>query len=233
MPQSKYFQKLEDRVPAANGVVFLRGAQINGAQSAVTTVTVQEPHGLVAADLFLYALDRFTVTTDRVFTVDSVTATTVTFTGAAFTFPDEALLVPMGTDTGGNLRADGSFELPNWDGSSVTIYRDIAADVAFTNATVPVDPGGELTFYGDGSTFWLVIIDNGRRPVQVYRDIGAAAAAGPFNFFRQDDPPGSPTLDPVTMWIDTGPTGPDIMYIWMTQGDGSNAWTEIIRGQSV
>jgi len=170
MSLSRYFVNIEDRVPATFVTVYGRGCMVNGAQTAVTTVTVHAGFDLAASDKFLYAETPTNVKTDRIFTVSSVTASSVTFSGLAHSFADASLLVPLGTDSVGI--ASGN---PNWDGSGVTIYEDPAGTLAATNSTVSVFPGGEAGFWGTGAPLWLVAHTAAGRPTRVYLDVGGVS----------------------------------------------------------
>jgi hypothetical protein len=114
-----------------------QGAVVNGAQEAVNTVTVHSPNGLAVDDLFVYALDNRTVFMDRIFTCSARDSTSVTFTGAAFTFPDKGVLINLGTDSV-TVRSDGTWPPPNYDGSNVNAFEDASQQNVIANARVTV-----------------------------------------------------------------------------------------------
>jgi hypothetical protein len=223
MSLSRYFLDIEDRVPVKDIVVYNRGAVVNGVQNDVNTVTIHSDSDFAVSDKFLYAQDRTNVITDRVFTVSAVTATTVQFSGDTFSFPDKSLLVPLGTDTVA-ARADGSWPLPEWDGSPLTVYQDPGGDDAYTNSQVNSLAGGEVGFWGTGEIVWVVCRSNLGAPLRVYPDMapgGGAAAAGA-------------TL-PATgtngqfFWYREGAGKASILYIWGPAKDNTEDWNEIYR----
>lgn len=219
----RYFFDVEDRVPCANGVVTPRGAIVNGAQSS-TAITVHAGHGIQTGDKVLYALNRKNVTMDPVYTVATAAATTLTF-AAAVTVPDQSIFVTLGADTGATQNTDGSYTPPNWDGSTVTVYKDPAGDSSHTNATVPKDPGGEIGFWGNGSVVWVVCIDHGRKAHRIYPDIGP----GTSGMARVSALPASANDGDLVVLAGDGTTTPDIVYQYLTDSTGVAGWTEAYR----
>ncbi len=164
----RYNITMNDNLPAGTVVCYGKGAIVDGAQAATNTVTVHATHDFQIGDKFLYALTRVNIRTDRVFTITGTAATTITFSGAAFAFPDGVYIVPLGTDTGGVLQTDGTYSQIQWDGSGIAVYSDPNLDDAFSAANVPVEPGGELGFWTDEAEIWAVSRQTGGKPVRVY-----------------------------------------------------------------
>jgi hypothetical protein len=222
MSLSRYFLDIEDRVPVSAFAVLERGAVVNGDQAAVNTVTVHEGHDFAASDKFIYALARDNIRIDRIFTVSSVTATTVVFSGATFSFPDKALLINLGVDTGGVIQNDGSYSKLEYDAAAITVYKDPAGDAAWTNSQVDVDPGGEVGFYGDGRVVWGVALDTGGRGIRIYPDVGSAAAsAARGTSLPSDGTPGQLFI------LDGGAGVADIVYIRVEFSDDTFDWLEL------
>jgi hypothetical protein len=169
MSLTRYFLDIEDRIPASQIAVLERGAIVNGAQTGVNTVTVHDGHEFAISDKFLVQGPPST----RVFTVSGVADTTVTFSGNTFSFPDKAVLLNVGADTGGTQNDDGSWAKLNWDAGAISAYKDPAGDDTWTNGLVTVEPGGEVGFWGDGRILWLAVLDSGDIAVRVYPDFGA------------------------------------------------------------
>lgn len=164
----RYNVTMNDDLPAGLVGLYSRGAIVNGSQAATNTVTVHATHDFAANDKFLYALTRSNIQTDRVFVVTATTTTTVTFSGAALAFPDLSMLVPLGVDSGGVLQPDGSYSKIEWNGTDILAYKDGNGDSAYTLATVPVEPGGELGFWSTESDLWGISRNTGGKPVRVY-----------------------------------------------------------------
>lgn len=164
----RYNITMNDNLPAGLVACYTRGAIVNGDQADTNTVTVHETHDFQIGHKFLYALTRSNIQTNRVFTITAKAATTVTFSGAAIAFSDGTHLVPLGTDTGGVLQTDGTYSPLNWDGSPIQTFSDPNEDDAYTNATVPVEPGGELGFWTEEADLWAVSRQLGGKPVRVY-----------------------------------------------------------------
>lgn len=225
MPRQVHFD-ISPRVPAVDLIAYQRGARVNGVQAAVTTVTVHGDHGFANSDKFLYALDSGNILIDRVFTVSSFTSTSVTFSGDAFSFPDAAYLVNIGADTV-VVNSDGSWPIPLWDGSTVTMYSDSVGNNTITKYVMPND--GEVFLWVSATPFWGVARDNGTRPVKIYQDVGGAS--GP-SLIRSTTAPSNPVLG--DFWLkDQGAAEPDIMYQYVEHGDDANDWSEYSRGQSL
>jgi hypothetical protein len=174
---------MNDDLPSGLVNIYTRGAIVNGAQSAVNTVTVHDTHDIQVGDKFLYALSRTNILTDRVFTVTARTATTITFSGGVFSFTDKNHLVPLGVDTGGVLQADGTYSALNWDGSTVSVGKDPNLDSLYDDAEVPVEPGGELGFWSDIEDLWGISRFTGGKPVRIYilgvPTVATSAVLGP------------------------------------------------------
>jgi hypothetical protein len=204
MSLSRYFLDIEDRVPASQLAVLERGAVVNGAQTSVNTVTVHAPHEIVTGDKFLYCPTRTNVLAPpgmaRVFTVTGYAATTVTFSGSTFSFPDKALLLNVGADTGGSQNDDGSWQKLNFDAAVVSIYKDPAGDDAWPNSRADVDPGGEVGFWADGRVVWACTLDSGNRPLRVYPDMGASGS--PLAIRSAVEP--TPAQGTVMIWVESG-----------------------------
>jgi len=219
MSLSRYFLDIEDRVPVSAFAVLERGAVVNGDQAAVNTVTVHEGHDFAGSDKFIYALARDNIRIDRIFTVSSVTATTVVFSGATFTFPDKAYLINLGVDTGGVVQNDGTYSKLEYDAAAITVYKDPAGDAAWTDSQVPVDPGGEVGFYGDGRVLWGVALNTGGLGIRIYPDVGSAAASAA----RGTGLPGAPT--PGQLFILDGGSGVgDEIYAYVKFSDDTFNW---------
>jgi len=225
MPRQVHFD-ISPRVPAVDLIAYQRGAMVNGAQSTVNTVTVHGDHGLETDDKFLYALTYDNILYERVFTVSSSTATTVTFSGDAFSFPDASFLVNIGADTVAVL-SDGSWPLPEWDASDITMYSDSVGNNSESAHSLPND--GEVFMWVDATPFWGIARDNGRRPCRFYRDVGGEA--GP-SVTRSTTAPSNPVYG--DFWVkDQGDGLPDIMYQYVENGDDTDDWVEYSRGQSL
>jgi hypothetical protein len=159
---------------ADRAIIYKAGAVVNAAQTVAAggTITVRAGHAFTSGDKYLYALTRRNVKMSPVYTGATAATTTITC-NVAITVPDAALLVPLGTDTVA-ARSDGSWPAPNYDGSAATIYKDPAGGSSYTNATVDVEPGGEVHFYysdADGP-LWAVLVDSLGRVVAVYEGVG-------------------------------------------------------------
>ena len=224
MSLSRYFLNIEDRVPVKNFAVLERGAMVNGVQSAVTTVTVHDGHDLATDDKFIYCQTRTNTQLTRIFTVSSSTATTVTFSGATFSFPDKALLLNLGADTGGVIQNDGTYSKLEFDAAAVTIYEDPAGDSAITNSQASIDPGGEVGFYADGSVVWATTLDSGGLPNRVYPDVGSAGSIAP----RSTALPTAGTPGQYYV-LDGGAGVGDIVYMWIKGSGDTYDWTYIIQ----
>lgn len=169
---------IEDNVPAASIVALPRGGIVNGTQAAVNTVNLFRGHEFIVGDKFIYGIDRVTIRADRVFVVTAITSTSVTFSGAVFSFPNLSILVNLGPDTGGAAQADGSFLRPNWNGSRVVAYSDPDAQTAITSAIVTLDAGGEAGFWTTTTTpIWVVGRDGQTLPVRLYIDLNDLSTA--------------------------------------------------------
>jgi len=227
MSLARYFLNIEDRVPVSKVVVLERGAIVNGAQSAVNSVTVHAGHEFATSDKFLYCPTRVNVQgppSARVFTVSGTTDTTVTFSGNTFSFPDKALLLNLGVDTGGTQNDDGSWQKLNWDAAAISVYKDPAGDDAWTNSNVTRDPGGECGFWGDGRVLWLAAVDSADKALRVYPDFGSTGSS----IIRSATEPtvGNQTI----IWIEAGgaPGGGDRIKIGKVQWDDSTwDWVDI------
>ena len=217
---------ISPRVPAVDLIAYQRGAMVNGAQANVNTVTVHGDHGLATSDKFLYALTYDNILLDRVFTVTSSDATSVTFSGDAFSFPDASFLVNIGVDSV-TVNSDGSWPRPTWDGSTVTMYSDSVGNNSITKLSLPND--GEVFVWVNTTPFWGIARDNGTRPCRVYRDVGGGS--GP-KLTRSTTAPSNPIYG--DFWLkDQGAGLPDIMYQYVENGDDANDWVEYSRGQSL
>lgn len=228
MSLARYFLNIEDRVPAAKVAVLERGAVVNGAQSAVNSVTVHAGHEFATSDKFLYCPTRTNVQgppSSRVFTVSGSTDTTVTFSGNTFSFPDKALLLNVGQDTGGAQNDDGSWQKLNWDAAAITVYKDPNGDAAWTNGNVTPDPGGEVGFWGNGSLVWLAVLDSGDIARRVYPDLGSTGTTA----VRSTTTPTVPNGQ-VILWIKPlgAPGGGDRIYIGPVYwSDSTWDWFEV------
>jgi hypothetical protein len=150
-----------------------RGGLVDGAQSLVNTVTVFTGHQLAIGDKFLYALSVDNISMERVFTITNVVTNAITFSGDAFSFPDESILVNLGADTGGLQRADLTWEPPNYD-ASLDISSDPELSTTFKALTVP--PNKEIGFWIDDTLvpFWALIVDGGTKAYRVFMDLGSS-----------------------------------------------------------
>lgn len=231
MSLARYFLDIEDRVPVTKIAVLERGAIVNGAQTGVNSVTVHAGHEFATSDKFLYCPTRMNVQgppSARVFTVSGTGDTSVTFSGSTFSFPDKALLLNLGQDTGGAQNDDGSWQNLNWDAGAITVYKDPAGDDSYTNGNVSVDPGGEVGFWGEGLVVWLAAIDTSDRAIRVYPDFGGSGAT----VIRSATEPTVPNGQ-VIVWVESegAPGGGDRIHIgpiywsdttwdWYDVGDG-------------
>jgi hypothetical protein len=228
----RYFLNIEDGVPCVKIAVLERGAIVNATQNAVNTVNVHAPHEIAASDKFIFCPSRTNVVSPpgsaRVFSVDSVTATSVTFSGSAFSFPDLALLLNAGADTGGGTNSDGTTQKLNWDAVAVAVYKDAAGTNAWTNSLVDVTPGNEVGFWGNGRITWIAAIDGGDRAVRVYPDVGASGAS---HIVRSTTDPAPGDGTPM-LWVEAAgaPGGGDRLKVWMTDG-AAWAWWDIIDAE--
>lgn len=225
MSLARYFLNIEDRIPARWINVLERGAIVNGAQASVNTVTVHEGHEIATSDKLYYCPDRTNIQTARVFSVSSAAATSVTFSGGTFSFPDKSLLLNLGADTGAEQQNDGSFSLPNWDAAVITVYKDPAGDDSWTNGRVTVDPGGEFGFWADGRTVWCVVRDSGGIPKRIYMDV---APAGGATASRGSSLPSTGTPGQLFI-LSQGAGQPDIIYARVKFSDDTYDWLEMIR----
>lgn len=171
MAQLRYSLSVGDRIPVHTAVVYKRGAIVNGNQNLVETVTVHEGHDIQIGQKFLYALTLSNIILTRVFTCTGRTATTVSYSGA-FTWVNRCLLVPLEADTGGTQNPDGSFNKPNYDGSTVVASVDPNGDDDYIASEVPVEPGGYLGFFTETADVWIIGMDSQRRPVRVFIESG-------------------------------------------------------------
>ena len=168
MPAFRYVFNMEEHRPALKVSVLERGALVNETQTAVNTVTVHSPHDFAIGDKFLYALTRSNIRTERIFTVTASADTSVTFSGAPFTFPDKSHLINLGADTGGVLQTDGSYSKLNWDGSTVDVSKSPDLEDLYTNSEIAIDPGGEVGFWADATDIWVVARSTGGAPLRIY-----------------------------------------------------------------
>lgn len=222
--------QLGDRLPAHDTVVYTRGAIVNGNQNAVNTVTVHAGHDFQIGDKFLYALSRSNVTKSRVFAITGTTATTITYSGGSFTWPNGAFLVPLGVDTGGVQQPDGTFTDPNYDGSSLSVYSDPAGDSAYLYARVPVEPGGDLGFWCATSDLWILARDSRGRIVRFYIVSQAAAGGaggGSVSVASDTSVPGD-NNNPSFLVVRAGATG-DIVYMWLKDSSDAYHWEQILQ----
>ena len=171
MSAHRYSLKTDPRLSAVSAVIYPAGAVVNGDQASTTTVTVMSGHSFAASDKAVTAGDRRSVIIDAVHAMSSIAPTVLTLSTAA-QFNDLDYIVNLETETGLTTNPDGSIALPSWDGSSVTVWKDSDKTNAYTNATVPVDSDGEIVFYGQGDSYWVVLIDSSRNGVQLYAGIG-------------------------------------------------------------
>lgn len=178
----RFSLQMGDRLPAHTAVVMGRGAIVNGNQTNVNAVAVHSGHDLSVNDKFYYALSRSNVIRTRVFTVTVKTATLITYSGAPFSWPSGAFLVPLGVDTGAELQSDGSWSDPNFDGSPLTAYSDPNGDGSYPYAEVPVEPGGDLGFWCATFEVWILALDSRRRIVRVYIQSAGGSSSGPTVF---------------------------------------------------
>lgn len=177
MPAFRYVFNMEEHRPALRVTVYPRGGIVNGAHvTPINTVLIHNTHDLQIGDKFLYALTRSNILTERIFTVTARSATGVTFSGLPFSFPDKAMLIPLGVDTGGVLQADGTYSKINWDASTVSVGKDPNMDALYTASTVPIEPGGEVGFWANASDIWVIARSTGGQPLRAY--IFASLAIG-------------------------------------------------------
>ena len=223
MSLSRYFINIEDRSPIEYVTAYPQGAVVNAAQADVNTVAVHDPHGLTEGDLFLYGIDRLNVSAGRVFEVSAFTATTVTFTGSTFSFPDNALLVHLGSDTV-TARSDGSWPLPNWDGSPVGVFSDPGGVTSLDNSSVRADPGNEAGFWAAGETYWLVGRSALGRPDRVYLDVGPSNGGSRTGAIL---PPSG--VNGEFFWYRSGAGTPSILYIYGPDSGDTSDWNEVMR----
>lgn len=217
MPLCYYFHNVEDRTPARYATIYPRGAVVNGAQANVNTVTVFAGHEIQTGDKFLAFVDDRTPLAERVFTVSTAASTSLIFSSEAASFPDRAVLVGIGTDSG------STYPTLAYDGSSLTVYKDPGSSTAWTNANVDVPPSGEITFHANGRPVWSLIRNAYGRPTRVYVDVGPE---GPVLAGGSALPA---TGVPRQTFVLEGAAGTaDIVYCWLKQSDDSYDWIEVI-----
>lgn len=224
----RFFVTIDDRLPAHDFVVYTRGAIVNGAQNAVTTVTVHPTHDIQIGDKFLYALNRTTILKNRVFTVTGRTATSVTFSGGANSFPDRALLVPLGTDSGGVQQPDGQFSDPAWDGTVVNAYRADGED-GYALAQVNVDAGGEVGFWCDTVDIWAIARNTRGNPLRVYMLSASGAAAGGGGVTLVTSDPGSGNAGDLILVYNSGSGEGATLKVWAADSSDVYHWETIIQ----
>lgn len=184
MAKAHFFIATNDRIAARYATVYKAGARLAADASASTSITVHAVHGVSNGNKLVYGLTRTNVGVRVPYTVSDVSSSldTAITVSPALTASAESLLVNLEADTGLALQSDGSYTAPEFDGSTVTIYSDPNGDVTITNSTVTMEAGGEISFYADAGTYWIVVHDFRRQIVRVYPDIGpnpTSTVAGP------------------------------------------------------
>jgi len=229
---SRYNLQLGGRLPLHDAVIYPRGAIVNGNQNNVAQVTVHNGHDFSVNDKFYYALSRSNIYKQRVFSVGSngFSSTTLRFTPpqsttTRFSFPDGALLVPLGADTGCTQNPDGSWSDPNFDGSSVAVYADPNGDSQYLNATVPIEPGGDLGFWCSVPDIWVLARDSRQNIQRIYicSQVGGSGGGGTsISVNANTSVPGDDTA-PSFMIVRNNGVG-DQIYIWARDSAGVSHW---------
>ena len=231
MPITRIILDSEPRLPIDRMYAMLRGAIVNGAQEAVTAVTVHDGHQFSIGDKALYALDDCNILVDRVMTCTATAADVVTFAGnSAFTYPDGARLVNIGTDTGGVVQIDGSYSRPNWDGSSILLYSDSNGDDIIPY--VSVRPDGRAEGWSSVAPFWALYLSNGLIPVKVLVDAASSGSSGGGPAYtRSASAPGVKSAGDTWDKIVNSGASPDIRYTYMNTGSDVYDWVEEMTGE--
>ena len=140
-------------------VVCKRGAEVDGTQNDVDSITVKSGHGFAAADNLMISTDN-----SAMYEVESVTATTIVLVGTqAVDVTDGAALVNLGNDTGSAT--------PNFDGTSVPIYSRASTTTALNLSTVTSSSTtGTYTYWSTERQVWEVILTSGT-PTDIIRDL--------------------------------------------------------------
>ena len=106
------------------------------------------------------------------------------------------------------------------------MYTDAAGDDTVSSVSIPND--GEIEFWASSVPVWVVLLDNGNRPIKFFVDIGMPAAAASSSVTRASTAPSSP--NPGDIWIDSSSV-PDITYIYILITGSTFDWVEIISGE--
>lgn len=217
----------EYRIPAEQLQVYQRGAVVNGKQTNVTSILCHAGHDITAGCKFIYAMNRTTISTRRVFVAAGGTDATHVVIGTPFSFPDKALLINLGTGetAATQVLPDGTTLPPiGWNGSPVAAYKDPNGDVAWPLGRVPMETGGEAGFWANATDLWAISMDNGLKPIRVYilqgQIFGGSGTALPAS--------GSPGQFFVLHNPVLGVNG-DIRYCWLADDTGTYHWEEDFR----
>jgi hypothetical protein len=226
----RFSLQMGDRLPAHDAVIYTRGAKVNGTQTLVNTVTVHAGHDFIVGHKFYYALSRSNIRKERVFTITAKTSTTVTYSGAAFTWVNDSWLVPLGVDTGAALQSDCTFTDPNYDGSPLSVYSDPAGDSSYLYAVVPVEPGGDLGFWCATSDLWILARDSRQRIVRFYivsQTSTGGGAGGSVTVAADTSTPGD-NNNPSFLVVRNAAAG-DKLYVWLKDSADAYHWEEILE----
>jgi len=198
-------------------VVLPRGSFVLTGGWQREVVTVHLPNTFYPGQKFIVASTPQSVDGTRLFKVERSSENIVAFSGGAYNFQENALLVNLGSDTGTTT--------PNWDGSSELIYQTPSVlGPVYEKAVVPAARARTEGFYGSGDAIWTVGRSKTTKPLFVAMDLGAtevpdtappAPTWPPFVAMRQVDKPTNGAL----FWIKPGP--PDVAYVYLQQSDGT------------
>ena len=130
--------------------------------SSGTSVTLRSGHGFAASDkLILEASGSIDVATYR--TVNSVAGNVLTI--------DSALSVSAG-DKIINLGPDTGTTEPNYDGSPISIYADMAGEgSAVSNAEVTATAQGLYEYWTATTSLWVLVRTSGGTPLKCIPDV--------------------------------------------------------------
>jgi len=137
--------------------VLPRGAQVNGNQSAVTSITVFRGHDFAVNQKFMVNLDETTLRT-----VTATTATTVDFSGA-LTVVDGDKLVNLGNDSGTTS--------PAYDSTSVVMYSSLNTTSALSQSERTTSSTGGYEYWSESEVVWELVLDSDGDPDTIIRDI--------------------------------------------------------------
>ena len=139
-------------------VVCKRGAEVDGTQSSVSTITVKSGHGVATGDKFMIGTDI-----TKFFTAGTTTATTIPLSTGTVSVTDADAVVNLGNDTGTTS--------PNFNQTSVPIYSRASTTTALNPSTVTSSSTtGTYTYWSTERQVWEVILTSGT-PTDIIRDL--------------------------------------------------------------